>query len=68
MTQLGFFDIAERSAKLTQVGDPLAGLNSQISWEAFRADLNRVHQKDSKSNPGIAKGSSKRQKRCQPDS
>ena len=52
MTHPGFFDIAERTAKLTQMGDPLVGLNSQINWEAFRADLNRVHQKDRKSNAG----------------
>ena len=25
--QPGFFDIAERTAKLTQMGDPLVGLN-----------------------------------------
>jgi IS5 family transposase len=52
MSHPGFFDIAERTAKLTQMGDPLVGLNSQINWEAFRADLNRVHQKDRKSNAG----------------
>lgn len=52
MAQPGFFDIDERSAKLTRMGDPLVGLNSQIDWEAFRADLNRVHQKDRKSNAG----------------
>jgi IS5 family transposase len=52
MAQPRFFDIDERSAKLTWMGDPLVGLNSQIDWEAFRADLNRVHQKDRKSNAG----------------
>ena len=52
MTQLGFFDIAERSAKLTQMYDPLVGLNSQINWEAFLANLNRVHQKGRKSKAG----------------
>ena len=50
--QPGFFDIAERTAKLTQMGDPLVGLNGQINWEAFRADLNRVHDKERKSNAG----------------
>ncbi len=43
--QPGFFDMGERSAKLTQMGDPLVGLNEQIHWEAFRPDLNRVHEK-----------------------
>ena len=51
-SQPGFFDIVERTAKLSQMGDPLVGLNSQIQWEAFRADLNRVHEKARKSNAG----------------
>ena len=38
-----FFDIQERTAKLTQMGDPLIALNAHVDWEAFRADLNRVH-------------------------
>ena len=41
--QPGFFDIQERTAKLTQMGDPLIALNAHVDWEAFRADLNRVH-------------------------
>ncbi len=49
-TQPGFFDIAERTAKLTQMGDPLVGLKDQINWEAFRPDLNRLHEKERKSN------------------
>ncbi len=50
--QPGFFDIAERTAKLTRMGDPLVGLNEQINWEAFRPDLARVHEKERKSNAG----------------
>ena len=50
--QPGFFDMAERTSKLTQMGDPLIGLNEQINWEAFRSDLNRVHEKERKSNAG----------------
>ena len=38
--QPGFFDIEERTKKLTQMGDPLI---AHVDWEAFRADLNRVH-------------------------
>ena len=41
--QPGFFDIEERTKKLTQMGDPLIALNAHVDWEAFRADLNRVH-------------------------
>jgi transposase, IS5 family len=50
--QPSFFDIHERGAKLTQMGDPLVGLNEQIDWEAFRASLNGVHEKVRKSNAG----------------
>jgi len=50
--QPGFFDINERTAKLTAMGDPLVGLNAQIDWEAFRSDLNVVHEKVRKSNAG----------------
>ena len=50
--QPGFFDIAERTAKLTQMGDPLVGLKEQIDWEAFRPDLNRLHEKERKSSAG----------------
>ena len=42
----------ERTAKLTQMGDPLVGLNEQINWEAFRPDLARMHEKERKSNAG----------------
>jgi transposase, IS5 family len=48
----GFFDVDERAAKLTEMGDPLVGLNAVIDWDAFRPDLNRVHEKERKSNAG----------------
>lgn len=51
-TQPGFFDLTERVNKLTEMGDPLVGLNAQVNWEAFRTDLNRVHDKARKSNAG----------------
>ncbi len=44
--------MAERTAKLARMGDPLVGLKDQIKWEAFRPDLNRVHEKEPKSNAG----------------
>lgn len=50
--QPGFFDINERTAKLTAMGDPLVGLKAQINWEAFRPALNAVHKKSRKSNAG----------------
>lgn len=42
--QPGFFDLAERHDKLTQMRDPLVVLKSAVNWEAFRADLARVHE------------------------
>ncbi len=48
----GFFDVESRAAKLTALGDPLVTLAAQIDWEAFRADLARVHEKERKSKAG----------------
>ena len=50
--QFGLFDVEERAAQLTQLGDPLVGLKARIDWEAFRRDLNRVHEKERKSRAG----------------
>lgn len=33
-----------RTNKLTEVCDPLVELNAKIDWEAFRNDLNRIHE------------------------
>lgn len=51
-THPGFFDIVERTEKLTKMGDPLVGLNAHIDWEAFRIDLKQIHEKARKSNAG----------------
>jgi len=50
--QPGLFDVDERAAKLTALGDPLVKLKAEIDFEVFRSDLNRVHEKDRKSNAG----------------
>lgn len=50
--QPGLFDVEERAAQLTDMGDPLVGLKARIDWEAFRPDLVRVHDKERKSNAG----------------
>jgi IS5 family transposase len=50
--QPGFFDIEERAQQLTRKGDPLVALNAHIDWEAFRGDLERVHEKPRKSAAG----------------
>lgn len=48
--ELSLLDI--RLAKLAEMGDPLITLNAQINWEDFRPELNRIHQKERKSNAG----------------
>lgn len=37
--QPGFWDIDERYARLSEVGDPLEKLNSVVPWQAFRKPL-----------------------------
>lgn len=51
-SQPGLFDVEERAAQLTKMGDPLVGLKARIDWEAFRLELKRVHEKDRKSQAG----------------
>jgi transposase, IS5 family len=41
-----------RLDELTEMGDPLITLNTQINWEDFRPELNRIRQKQRKSNAG----------------
>ena len=48
----GLFDLDDRAVKLTALGDPLVTLKAEIDFEAFRADLERVHQKPRKNNAG----------------
>lgn len=48
----GFFDVDDRLEQLSKSGDPLVKLNKIISWESFRNELNRIHDKDRKSNAG----------------
>jgi IS5 family transposase len=50
--QPGLFDVEDRAAQLTKLGDPLVGLKARIDWEAFRSDLKRVHEKERKSQAG----------------
>ena len=52
--QPGLFDVEERAAQLTKMGDPLVGLKVRIDWEAFRLELNRVHEKDRKSQAALS--------------
>jgi len=47
--QPGLFDFDDRLANLAALGDTLVGLNAEIDFEAFRADLDRVRDKVRKS-------------------
>ena len=48
----GLFDLEDRAAKHTAMGDPLVTLNAEVDFEAFRTDLGRVYEKPRKSNAG----------------
>lgn len=48
----GLFDIEYTLRDLDKGGDPLVRLKSAVDWELFRADLNRVREKERKSNAG----------------
>jgi IS5 family transposase len=52
MGQMSFFDAADRLASLSRMGDPLEALNEAVPWETFRAQLQRVREKERKSNAG----------------
>lgn len=45
----GLFDLEDRAAKLTALGDTLVTLNAEVDFEAFRTALLRVHEKPRKS-------------------
>ena len=47
-----FFDLIERTDKLTKMGDPLVGLNAKVDWGVFRPARNRVYEKERRSNSG----------------
>lgn len=51
MSQPGFFDLDARYNKLNE-RDPLVNLDQLIDWESFRETLNRVREKERKSNAG----------------
>lgn len=50
--QPGFFDLDERHQQLEKLGDPLPKLAKVVDWEGFRPVLEKVHQKERKSNAG----------------
>ena len=52
MFQVGLFDCQARFEQLTDAGDPLVKLNEVIDWELFRPELERIRDKERKSNAG----------------
>ena len=52
MMQTGLFDWHDRFEKLNKNGDPLLKLNQAIDWEIFREPLEKIRQKERKSNAG----------------
>jgi len=50
--QFGFFDLARQLDKIYEINDFLPKLNTLIDWEIFRSDLNKVREKERKSNAG----------------
>jgi IS5 family transposase len=52
MMQTGLFDWQRRFEQLDNGGDPLTKLNDVVNWELFRKDLEKVRDKDRKSNAG----------------
>lgn len=52
MMQSGFFDLSQRYQKLSELGDPLEATEAVVNWERFRPTLNKVLEKERKSNAG----------------
>lgn len=52
MAQAGLFDWQIRLDQLDNCGDPLVKLNEIVDWEQFRHTLERIRDKDRKSNAG----------------
>lgn len=50
--QPAFFDLDDRHQQLEKLGDPLPRLAEVVDWEGFRPVLEKVHQKERKSNAG----------------
>ena len=46
--QPGLFDVEERAAQLTKMGDPLVGLNARIDWKRFDLNSNGYMKKTEK--------------------
>lgn len=48
----GLFDVQSRLAKIDSNGDPLVLLKEAVDWELFRPELDKLREKERKSNAG----------------
>jgi len=51
-SQIGLFDVENKLAQLSAIGDPLEKLNNAINWKLFKPILNKAFRKERKSNAG----------------
>jgi IS5 family transposase len=51
-SQIGLFDVENKLAQLSALGDPLEKLDNAINWKLFKPVLNKAFRKDRKSNAG----------------
>jgi len=52
MMQTGLFDWQSRFEQLDNCGDPLVKLNEIVNWEQFRCTIEKIRDKERKSNAG----------------
>lgn len=52
MSQIGLFDVEDKLAQLSAIGDPLEKLDKAINWNLFKPVLNKTFRKERKSNAG----------------
>ena len=52
MISSGLFDFEFRMREIDKNGDPLVKLDKLVDWEAFRNELNTVHNRERKSAAG----------------
>lgn len=52
MSQIGLFDVENKLAELSALGDPLEKLENAINWKHFKPILDKVFRKERKSNAG----------------
>lgn len=52
MSQIGLFDVENKLAQLSAMGDPLEKLDKAVNWNLFKPVLNKAFCKERRSNAG----------------